>query len=245
MQTIAPVKVLTVREPYATAIVLGFKPWETRTGPPTGSTRPDGVSGVPGHSLDAGERVLIAASAKPPLLGRFGPLHVERLRNGRRVGYLCTLDIPHKPFPHDSCREAGHSTDEHLVTLRPGHLLGSVRYDHPVPIVGGANHDDYWGGEYIVDADGLMHCVNGACSPMEDQRTLGDWTNGRWAWRLTDPTPLGTGCPLCGMNPGDALIREEFDPSEPNAVLVPCRVCGGEGTDGPVRVRGNLGVWAL
>lgn len=248
-------KVLTVREPFATAIVLGLKPWETRTGPPTGSTRPAGVRGEPGHSLDAGERVLIAASAKPPLVGRFGPLSVERIRNGRNVSYLCTLDIAHQPYPNDSCHEAGHRLDDHFVTLRPGHVLGSVEYGGAIPILTPDQAVATSPEEcVVVKPDGALrwHITERSDrwnshtnTNMTDQLSLGIWTPLRWAWKLSDPRLLGAGCPLCGVKPGDALVREVFNASDPEAVLEPCRVCGGDGTDGPVPVKGKLGVWAL
>mgnify|MGYP000909108961 CR=1 FL=1 len=38
--------------------------------------------------------------------------------------------------------ESGRRRNEYVVN-RPGHLLGSVRYDHPVPIVGGAPKADH------------------------------------------------------------------------------------------------------
>lgn len=249
------VKTLTVREPYATAIALGVKPWETRTGPPTGPTRPPGVRGEPGHSLDVGERVLIAASSRPPLAGRYGPLHVERVRVGRSFEYLCTLDIEHGPYPDDSCAAAGHAPLDHVVTLRPGHLVGSVEYSGAIPILTPDQAVATTPEEcVVVKPDGALRWhitersgrwTSRTSTDMTDQLSLGIWTPLRWAWKLTDPLPLGAGCPLCGVKPGDALVREVFDASDPEAVLEPCRVCGGDGTDGPVPVKGKLGVWAL
>ena len=46
-----------VRQPWATLIALGVKQIETRPFPPNGPMRPEGVRGLPGCSLERGERI--------------------------------------------------------------------------------------------------------------------------------------------------------------------------------------------
>lgn len=57
--------VITVYQPSASLIMAGVKTWETRGNPPHGDMRPDGVRGLPGRRVNAGDRVAIHAAAKP------------------------------------------------------------------------------------------------------------------------------------------------------------------------------------
>lgn len=59
-------KAIVVRQPWATLIALGVKTIETRPAPPNGPMRPDGVRGLPGCTLERGERIAIVAGAQKP-----------------------------------------------------------------------------------------------------------------------------------------------------------------------------------
>lgn len=59
-------RALVVRQPRATLIALRQKTIETRPAPPSGPMRPDGVRGLPGCSLERGERIAIVAGASAP-----------------------------------------------------------------------------------------------------------------------------------------------------------------------------------
>ena len=49
--------VITVYQPYASLIMAGVKTWETRGNPPNGDMRPEGVRGLPGRRINAGDRL--------------------------------------------------------------------------------------------------------------------------------------------------------------------------------------------
>ena len=49
--------VITVYQPYASLIMAGVKTWETRGLPPNGDMRPEGVRGLPGRRVNAGDRI--------------------------------------------------------------------------------------------------------------------------------------------------------------------------------------------
>lgn len=55
-------KVLTIRQPWASLIVAGIKTIETRPAPPNGPMRPPGVRGLPGLPIEPGERIGIHAA---------------------------------------------------------------------------------------------------------------------------------------------------------------------------------------
>lgn len=235
------VKVLTIREPYATALVRGVKRYETRSRPPHGlGTGP----GLPGLPLAVGERCYVHAAAAPPKAGRYGGWQVQTIRNGRRVirsAYDGTFH--HGRYPNDSCAEAGHNPGDHFVPLRPGHIVGSFVLAGVIPIVGdGPDYDRHWGDRYFATRfDGTrLYLFEKGCGHPVQQEAWGFWNDGWWAWEVADPRPLDA-CPLCGTKPGDALVNEHFADGE----FGPCRVCGGAGLDGPVKATGRLGVWRL
>lgn len=233
------VKVLTIREPYATALVRGVKRYETRCRPPHGL---GAGPGLPGLRLAVGERCYVHAASAPPKPGRYGGWDVESIRNGRRTtraAYDRTL--PHGRYPNDSCGEAGHDPLDHFVPLRPGYIVGSFTLAGVVPILGTEHYDRYWGRSYFLNDEGALWRFDGGRGDLiDDQAPWGFWNDGWWAWEVADPRPLDA-CPLCGAKPGDALVNEHFADGE----FGPCRVCGGAGLDGPVKVTGRLGVWRL
>ena len=71
-------RALVVRQPRATLIALRQKTIETRPAPPSGPMRPDGVRGLPGCSLERGERIAIVAGASAPKYDDHGEWMVDR-----------------------------------------------------------------------------------------------------------------------------------------------------------------------
>ena len=48
--------VITLYQPHASLVMAGIKTWETRGLPPNGDMRPEGVRGLPGRRINAGDR---------------------------------------------------------------------------------------------------------------------------------------------------------------------------------------------
>lgn len=184
--------VMSVDQPYASLIMLGVKRFETRPAPPNGDMRPDGVRGLPGARVNRGDRLLIASTArKPKVPSSYGLWWVDMHQH---IG----LYMDHE---HDL-------TD---IRLPLGCILGSVTvtdaypiiewpytgadypaiYDHHARVVHPPDADRDWVRWCRRNADGLRECSH------HDEVALGDWTPGRWAWALTDPTPTTERCPWC------------------------------------------------
>lgn len=194
-----PVKAIVVRQPWATLIALGVKSIETRPGPPNGPMRPDGVRGLPGRTLERGERIAVVAGAAHglPDYSKIGPYVYQRIVATERTpahgalytpqGYdidcplgavVCTVQVadalpivaPMTDPPHDHLVP---SADGHLIhwafTPRAGQHLWSARSRHPM----------------LNDRTVL----GGVSDHLDPQLPLGDFTPGRWGWMLTDPQP--------------------------------------------------------
>lgn len=67
---------------------------------------------------------------------------------------------------------------------------------------------------------------------ISDQLDYGDWSPGRWAWRLDDVQPVEARCPWCR---GRGAVGRLIGP--------PCPVCGGAGHCDPIPARGKQGLW--
>ncbi len=171
-------KAIVIRQPWATLVMLGVKTIETRGFPPNGPMRPDGVRGLPGLAIERGERIAIVAGAKAPeqglRLGAAGPIvTAEYLVDGGLLLELC---------------------NEQSWPLPLGSVLGTVRVDDALPIV------RYWGDRPGDDAikvypDGSLRMshpdsADAWLRDIADQLPLGDFTEGRWGWLLSDPQPL-------------------------------------------------------
>lgn len=235
-----PVKVLTVRQPYAEAIIEGIKTWECRPFPPHGDMCPPGARGLPGLRLDAGDRVLLHAAAAP-LGPQWDGGDGMIPRGGRHDGHWNI----HRDTPDGPVMVPTGGMYWEAIPLHFGQIIGSFTVPKVVPIVGA----DRGTGEVVQDdGERLWHWPRTCVIDDPDitiQKPWGIWTPGWSAWEIADVERIGAGCPLCGMKPGDALVREEFDPDDPDGVLTPCRVCHGKGTSGPVEAKGKLGIWAL
>jgi hypothetical protein len=212
--------------------MLGVKRFETRLSPPNGNMRPDGVRGLPGARVNRGDRILIASTKRVAFRHGAsipGVCHVDRKAPSRSDGGYWAMYLP----------PSWDLGIEHRLPL--GCILGSVtvtdaypmestwpaRGSHPEGVVyAGANYDlTVW---RSGDEQG---------EPITDQRPLGDWTPGRWAWALADPVPTTTRCPhpVCD---GEGTV-----PSAKGWPRDACPFCRYDGKCEPVPVVGKQGVW--
>ena len=207
-------KAIVVRQPWASLIALGIKTIETRPGPPNGPMRPDGVRGLPGCSLEAGERIAIVAGASAPPRGMkwIGPYMLGRWCEGiaQHVGgdeEECGCPDPEDGLWADACArlnewrpailkdEGAHGSS--LLTLTPlGALIGTAVVSAALPMelcppYGGDCPDIpddviFLGG---LDGGPWMFIDGGGPYPLLKERALGDFTPGRWGWLLADMKP--------------------------------------------------------
>lgn len=221
--------VLCIDEPYASAIFANLKRWETRPSPPNGEMRPEGVRGFPGSRLARGERIIIASTQKRPGSVAGWTTIEGQLFAGQRRHYL----------EQDKGEIACH--------LHPGHVVGSVVVTAALPIV--ADCDDLPDlSELIETFGGLLRwwpecaATTDESRDISDQLPWGDWTPGRWAWKLTDPVRTDEQCPndcarFDGRVPGHTMGS--------NWAWVPCWACKGEGSCPPIPYRGHQGLRAF
>lgn len=170
-------KALWLHQPYPTLIELGVKSWETRGGPPNGPMRPDGVRGMPGLPIEPGERIAIVASKTEPTVGEeVGGWYWENTAAD----------------PECIVRWRGPWV-EHPAPL--GVVVCTAVVAEALPIV-----DAELGWQLDTDTPHRAILVDGPADPLlvvdamsphsdwdiSDQLPYGDWTPGRWAWRLTD-----------------------------------------------------------
>jgi hypothetical protein len=168
------VKAIVVRQPWATLIALGVKTIETRPSPPNGPMRPEGVRGLPGCSLERGERIAIVAGATP------GTAPGEDLGDSGWY-WESTAGDP-------SCVVNW----KQPVKFHPaplGAVVCTVTVDDALPIVGNPEDSDEC--LYPDDHGGLWRFLDAedVGFPMSDQLPLGDFTPGRWGWLLGNPQP--------------------------------------------------------
>ena len=170
-------KALILHQPYATLVALGVKQWETRGAPPNGSMRPAGVRGMPGLGIEPGERIAICAGAKVPAKEAIGDWNITNDRA-------------------PSCLAMWRNGCPTETWLPLGRVVCTAVVAEALPMVDGA-----LGWQLDVDTPHRAILVDGhmmpslavvdALSPhadwdISDQLPYGDWTSGRWAWRLTD-----------------------------------------------------------
>lgn len=229
-------KVISIDQPYASLIMTGVKRWETRGSPPNGDMRPDGVRGLPGLRVDAGERVAVAATL--------------RKRDVTEIGWE-----PWKPLldPDEPGRLA------ELMSF--GAILGTVEVSRVVPVVWSAEEQPGWWpeGKPIIDTHtegGVRYLIlwnppSGAPGDEADERDISDqvpyghWTPGGWAWELADPIPTTKQCPWPECEEGSIPALNPLSPAMTafGEALDACPVCDCEGSCPPIPVKGKQGVW--
>lgn len=229
---------LCIDEPYASAIFAGLKQWETRTCPPNGDMRPDGVRGFPGVKVNRGDRIIIASTKRRP--------RHEQHDADDDVPTWCDL-YTFAPFVEWTEHVDDPGTGVHRWSGPVGVILGTVTVTDAVPIshrsscILGSNAAHIcFSPNRIVEL-----CTFPDVADISDQLPWGTWDAGRWAWALADPIPTTEQCPWC-MGYGYATVEGIKSPiggSGRSAYL--CPVCEGEGRCDPIPVTGHQGlrVW--
>jgi hypothetical protein len=182
------VKALTLKQPYASLVVLGIKTWETRPSPFNGNMRPAGVRGLPGLRIDRGERIAIHAAATRP-------------RNFEH--YDVDADVP--PWidlvAMSPCWDWWEHPDfYHGGTYRwrgpLGAIVGYVTIADTLPIVDDAGCVNIRAHVCVTGEWMLHHSRLDEPWPdgqtehdISDQLPYGHWRAGNWAMELTDPEP--------------------------------------------------------
>ena len=200
-----PMKAIVVRQPWATLIALGFKTIETRPAPPNGPMRPAGVRGLPGCSVERGERIAIVAGAQKPK--RRHETHWGS-RDDDTDPLIEAYEAPWLWTEYDDGTGGywewwGGPGLGGVFAL--GAVVCSVVVADALPIIdaSGMSAGDgtvsvpdglYRTGPAGSDLDGrrghhLWQLHDDWPHQVSDHLPLGDFTPGRWGWMLTDPQP--------------------------------------------------------
>lgn len=188
--------VISLHQPYASLIMAGVKTWETRGLPPHGDMRPEGVRGLPGKRINAGDRVAIHAANQwdetwlgyhdrsSPACDTLAYLGADMAENDDYSGYTC-----------------------YQYSLPLGVILGTVTVTQALQIYSthwvpsGGDCIEIVDGEYLVDPDQpalVVHSDESEVRDLTDQLPYGHWLPGRWAWELADPQPYAVPIPARG-----------------------------------------------
>lgn len=198
-----PLTCISVSPEYAYFIAAGRKTFETRSGPPCGDMRPDGVKpGVGGHKIMAGQRIGVAATAKIKGLNRGQAKHVG--------SYEISNDTPYRDgkFPQYMLRGESLSWPYRLPTSA---LVATAVVDYCVPIEGvatGRRPEDmadvhaFIYGDHLSIERRIAHgteeheCGQWEHEDISNQLPFGYWNVGGWAWHLSDVVRVDRRCPL-------------------------------------------------
>ena len=218
---------INVDQPYASLIAHGIKEWETRPYPPAGWPGiPEGQRRMPGVRVEPGQVVRIVSNRSMAKgwacwLSAWNDDDADRLNLMESLGW--TLD------------ESANG-DGWCKVWKPSVPLGAVvavaRITDVVPIV--EDYDDvchaYDGPAAVEHQDGKLwlwpewdSSLDEEPADLSDQLPYGDWTPGRWAWRLDDVRRLTE--PVREYE----VICDVCDYPVPHPAMVP--------------VRGRQGVW--
>ena len=247
--------VITVYQPYASLIMAGVKTWETRGNPPHGDMRPEGVRGLPGKRINAGDRILIHAARTwaPGWLRWYNPDRSD-------------TDLALTDALEEIGVEFGESDGywyPNPMSLPLGAILGTVTVTQALQIYSthwvpsGGDCIEIVDGEYLVDPDQPALVVlsdESEVRDLTDQLPYGHWLPGNWAWELADPIPITELCPVCEGKPcpecgGSGAV--DAGTHDFGAEIVGCQFCLGEkcwacndtGSCPPIPVKGKQGVW--
>jgi len=201
-------KVITVDQPYASLIMAGVKRWETRPSPLNGNMRPEGVRGLPGLKVNAGERIGIAASKKwaKGWCRWYDPDHSTVDSDLMEV--LGSIGVD---FAEDCNGSYQWKLLSHWSGLPLGALLGTVEVPRVMPVVSEwsdlpAGWDESSPFIVAVKVAGRLAVWNPESAvpqgfvtvDISDQLPFGHWAPGGWAWELADPQPLAEPIPAKG-----------------------------------------------
>ena len=248
--------VITVYQPYASLIMAGVKTWETRGNPPNGDMRPEGVRGLPGRRINAGDRILIHAANRPITFADCERFNTIDPLSNVQLGWVD--GDPALYFRDDMVEtsfEAGAWTSGNTfeISMTFGAILGSVRVADALPIAG---EDGPIETLQIVASDDSLTLWHPACGApgdeaderdISDQLPFGNWTPGGWAWGLADPIPTTLWCPACDgtgwILDCDACRESGKSLADTDCSASGCRVCKRTGSCQPIPVTGKQGVW--
>lgn len=199
-------KVLSLNQPYAALIFATdpatgrpLKRHETRGGPLNGDMRPAGVRGIPGLSVNRGERIGIAATARwaPGWCRWYDPGYSDEDADA-----LNTLDSLGVSTFEDIDGLGQWRLHPRWAGLPLGVMLGTVEVVDCIPITDCADHTHH----ICLSGGGLLHHSSPHAPHAEgqterdisDQLPFGDWEPGRWAIELTDPVKFADPIPVKG-----------------------------------------------
>lgn len=160
---------------------------------------PDPFPGEPG------DRVAIIASEEPPECSLWEDAPYDNIGDRWQYGQEVEGDRKDDWWLVDL---DPNRTDDGLIWLPLGVVVGTVTVDDALPIMGdGEIRPD---GRYIIHAAGELWIIGSSTLPassdsahenISDQLPLGDFSPGRWGWRLSNPQPPTKPCPGCGGAP--------------------------------------------
>ena len=176
---------INVDQPYASLIAHGIKEWETRPYPPAGWPGiPEGQRRMPGVRVEPGQEVLIVSNRSMAKgwacwLSAWNDDDADRLNLMESLGW--TLD------------ESANG-DGWCKVWKPSVPLGAVvavaRITDVVPITkcSGEHHVCNSPSDVLLHHSPLHepHADGETEHDISDQLPYGDWSPGRWAWRLDD-----------------------------------------------------------
>lgn len=229
---------LNVDQPYASLLAHGIKGWETRPHPPAGWPGiPEGTRRMPGCRITPDDDVLIVSSRKR--------VTSERVPEG----WFCDDET-------GAIGGGGFGSPFGAWRSYPaplGAVLGVGRVLDVLPIVPHAGCRDgsphVCIGSYGMLAHSKLHepWPDGETEhDISDQLPYGDWSPGRWAWRMEvrrlDPPVREYDCPecerWCEVLVSNAVGHDRIDLPKHSPL-------GGDGRPCPgvLPVRGRQGVW--
>lgn len=232
-----PMNVISLHQPYASLIMAGVKTWETRGNPPNGDMRPEGVRGLPGKRINAGDRILIHAARTwaPGWLRWYSPERSDA--DSDRLNVLESVGVD-----FHECGDNWWKIDTRSLPL--GAILGSVRFEAAIPVRTHVHNPHLpklydWSAWvcHETDIDKLTYEIDGFPDlDISDQLLYGNWLPGGWAWELSDPIPTTEQCPVC-----ERRRARPFPGGYPDDTR--CWACNSDGCCNPIPAKGKQGVW--
>lgn len=190
-------KAIVIFAPYAPLAVLGIKTIETKTAPPAGDMKPEGVQPSPGCAINAGERVAV-------VLGK----RVNRYEDCPEAWDRLADALPTNELGPGLAEAFAKGWVGHLG-YKLGAVIGTVVVSEALPMVAERECDGY-----PAPAAGMLTVSGPACpvptllrfrwsrnawalapalyaqkDGLSPQLPLGEFAPGRWGWMLTDPQP--------------------------------------------------------
>lgn len=203
---------IVLQAPWAPLAAIGIKGYETRGFAPRTTVRPgDDLAIVCALKPDRKAPKWLGAWTYTLGEGTVSPeVHADDPEHGE-----CPCPDPDDGAWSPECRalnewrpallrdEGAHGLSL-VTTYLPGHVLAVVTYEGALKITASP-----WvvGDRIISRGDRLMRCHNGKGWPIDDQRTLGDFTPGRTAWPLSNPRPLADPVPCPARQPDGSRVH--------------------------------------